>query len=109
MLIKRTPQNPELRLPIVKLSKGMFCIVDPEELLWLSHCIWRRIKSHSLYYAARRVVRGGHYHYIRMHREIVSCPLGMQVHHINGNTLDNRKCNLKIVTPQEHKWLKQGP
>ena len=109
MLIKREPSQLESHLPLVKLCKDMFCIVDPENLSCISHYDWRRIRSHSMYYACRRVVRNGHYHYIRMHREIVSCPSEMQVHHINGNTLDNRKCNLKIVTPQEHKWLRQGP
>ena len=38
------------------------------------------------------------YHTIRMHRIIIDCPDNMQVDHINGNRLDNRKCNLRIVT-----------
>lgn len=39
---------------------------------------------------------------VRLHRMIVNCPDGMQVDHINGNTLDNRKCNLRVVTNQQN-------
>lgn len=33
-----------------------------------------------------------------LHRFVTNCPKGLQVDHINHNTLDNRKCNLKICT-----------
>ena len=36
---------------------------------------------------------------ISVHRYILNCPKGLQVDHINRNTLDNRKCNLRICTP----------
>jgi hypothetical protein len=35
--------------------------------------------------------------YEKMHRFIVSADEGKVVDHINGNTLDNRKCNLRIT------------
>ena len=31
-----------------------------------------------------------------MHREIINAPAGMQIDHINGNGLDNRKANLRL-------------
>ena len=40
--------------------------------------------------------------YRQLHRFIMNPPEGMQVDHINGNTYDNRKCNLRIVTPQQN-------
>ncbi len=37
-----------------------------------------------------------------LHRLIVDAPARFQVHHVSMNTLDNRRCNLRIVTAFEH-------
>jgi hypothetical protein len=37
------------------------------------------------------------------HRVRTNAKTGEQVHHINGNTTDNRLENLMVVSPQEHK------
>ena len=39
-----------------------------------------------------------------MHRLITGARVGQQVDHINGNRLDNRRCNLRIVTHKENTW-----
>lgn len=39
-----------------------------------------------------------------LHRLIMKCPCGKYVDHINHDTLDNRKCNLRIVTKQKNSF-----
>ena len=39
---------------------------------------------------------------IMMHRYILSADDEHEVDHINGNSLDNRRCNLRIVTRSEN-------
>ena len=38
----------------------------------------------------------------KLHDYLVSCPKGYEVDHINLDTLDNRLCNLRIVTHQQN-------
>lgn len=73
---------------LVRLLKGEDCLIDDDNFELVSKYKWHKIKSYG--YA----MSNG----IRMHRLIMDCPKGMEVDHINGNTLDNRKCNLRICS-----------
>lgn len=45
---------------------------------------------------------------IRLHRWIMNCPKHLEVDHINHNTLDNRKCNLRKVTTRGNQLNKRN-
>tara|TARA_B100000214_G_scaffold375569_1_gene362749 strand:+ start:2921 stop:3493 length:573 start_codon:yes stop_codon:yes gene_type:complete len=40
---------------------------------------------------------------IKLHRFITGCPDSLVIDHVNGDTLDNRKANLRIVSRRENK------
>jgi len=40
----------------------------------------------------------------KLHRMIMGEPEGMEVDHINGNKLDNRRENLRAVTKNQNQW-----
>jgi len=70
-------------------------LIDDEDYENLSKLSWR-LNAYGYVTAYKN------YKTVFMHREIVDCPSGMQVDHINGNKLDNRKSNLRIVTQQQN-------
>lgn len=58
-----------------------------------------------------RIIRdeNGKKHTIHMHREILNAKGRVEVDHINGNTFDNRKRNLRIVNVQKNAFNRCKP
>jgi hypothetical protein len=69
------------------LTQGEKAIVDDEDYKWLSKYKWQYSRGY-----AKRDARC-----IRMHRQILHAPKSLEVDHINGNKLDNRRSNLRLV------------
>lgn len=85
------------------LTKGFSAIVDDEDYIWLSGYKWHVLGQR--FYAARRAYnKDGTSKVLYMHREIMKTQKGMQVDHINGNTLDNQKSNLRNCSRQENSY-----
>ena len=75
----------------IKLSQGKEAIVDDEDFEYLRQFKWHVTDTG---YACRKDGRKNKY----MHRELMGSPKGLQIDHINGNRLDNRRSNLRVVT-----------
>jgi hypothetical protein len=85
----------------IPLTRGRFTIVDEDDYERLSKHKWcTSIGSHYLFYAHRCITGTDGKRYMqKMHREILGLKNGdgQIVDHINGDSLDNRKINLRIV------------
>ena len=88
----------------IRLTQGQKAIVDVEDYEWLSRVKWFADKSERSYYAARMVYGVFGRKKVWMHREIQPVRIGKFVDHINGNGLDNRKCNLRPATREQNAW-----
>lgn len=61
------------------------------------------IKGHCWHVDKKGYAMGGTKHKrFRLHNLIMNPPVGKVVDHINRNRLDNRRCNLRIVSNQEN-------
>lgn len=76
-----------------------YTYVDPEDYADLSRYTWRLDSSG---YAARSETVGGRKRTIRMHRVVNNTPKGCYTDHLCGNKLDNRRANLRTVTPGQN-------
>lgn len=83
----------------ITLSNGQETTVDDSDYEELCKYKWGTIKNKSGHiYAARGTRKNGKYSKILIHRVIMDNPENKMIDHINGNTLDNRRENLRIAT-----------
>ena len=82
----------------IPLTHGHYALVDDEDYDELMKYSWnaRYNKSNRSFYACGKYRSKNST--IHMHRIIMDCVKGMVVDHINHDTLDNRKTNLRICT-----------
>lgn len=79
----------------IQLTQGYVAIVDDEDFERIS-----RYKWHFDHGYARSSPKFGTKIY--MHRLIANAQKGMDVDHVNGNTLDNRKSNIRLCSHKEN-------
>jgi hypothetical protein len=80
----------------ILLSQGKVTLVDDDDFIRLNKYKWHYCQG----YARRNEYRNGKRSSYKM--MILKAPPGMVVDHINGNSLDNQKKNLRICTPKEN-------
>lgn len=85
----------------IPLTKGKFVLVDDDG--------YEKFSKYKWHYTGRYAGRlnpdrhkEGEPTVLFMHRLITNAPKGLCVDHINRDSLDNRKCNLRLVTHQEN-------
>ena len=89
----------------IRLAQPRYAIVDPEDYERLSKYEWEaRRARNSPFYAARQVVNTStrKYTVIFMHRQIIEVGDGLFADHINHNSVDNRKANLRPATQTQN-------
>lgn len=93
----------------IPLTQNKVAIVDDSDYAELVKYKWRAQRNEQKWYAVR---------YTRnllglprvswMHRQIVNTPSGAETDHINGDGLDNRRCNLRVCSKSQN-LINAGP
>jgi hypothetical protein len=84
------------------LTEGKIALVDDEDYERINSRKWLVMKcANGNGYKARGWINGK---MTLMHRFILSVSEASVVHHINHDTLDNQKVNLRVCTSQQNTW-----
>jgi hypothetical protein len=86
----------------IRLTRDMVAMVDDSDYDDLAQYAWYALAGKSHYYAARRNAGGQYPRIVLMHRYLMQAQEGFEVDHIDGNSLNNQRSNLRVGTKQEN-------
>ena len=85
----------------IYFSDGFCFVIDPDDFPRVSEHSWSHGKrGYAVYHTSRRSPEGQKA--IPLHRFLMRPPDNMDVDHISGDKLDNRKCNLRLCSHQQN-------
>jgi hypothetical protein len=90
-----------VRLPLS--NSPLYCTIDAADAPAALRSTWhlKRANTGSAR-VARGTTRNGKKVHVLLARELLDAPPGIYVDHINGDPLDNRRCNLRLATPLQN-------
>lgn len=86
----------------IPLTKGYSATVDDCDFELLNQWKWQVVCTDTKRYAGRNPGGGGRSKYVSMHRLLLNAPKGMEVDHLDGDGLNNRRSNLRLCTHAEN-------
>lgn len=89
----------------IPLTRGYTALVDDSDYNRVRAVKWLFVGSG---YAGRFVTRNGNKKLVYLHRFLLNAQPGQRVDHINGDRLDNRRENLRVVTPSQNLQNRKG-
>lgn len=86
----------------IPLTQGKVTIIDDEDFARFGSVKWRVMTIRGKWYALRTAGMRPFRHTELLHRAILNAAKDIDVDHINGDTLDNRRANLRLATNAEN-------
>ncbi len=79
----------------IPLTQSKFALIDPEDFDLIARTRWHAHHERGRWYAN---AAGG----LKMHRVLMSAPIGVEIDHIDGDGLNSRKSNLRLAWHQQN-------
>ena len=100
MPVSVRPIRIEGNIAHVTLTKGYVAVIDAEDVPLVDGLNWTtRVSPWGVY--AYRKATGGRRN-VHLHRVLMGDPDGLQVDHIDGDSLNNRRSNLRVATASQN-------
>lgn len=92
----------------IPLTMGKFALIDARDVSLIADHTWQANRSGKIFYAVSSKCVGGKYMKLAMHRLIMNPGQSEVVDHINNNSLDNTRENLRICTKRQNAQNKKS-
>jgi hypothetical protein len=99
---KVRPIRIEGQVAYVPLTQGYEAVIDAEDAPLVSGWNWYARVQPGGNYAIRTDGSSGKRICVHLHRFIMDAPDGLEVDHIDGDGLNNRRCNLRLATRSQN-------
>lgn len=86
----------------ITLTYGKIALVDKEDAERCCQIGWTLKRWSGREYAHGSIGKHGNRKTVMLHTFLIKPGKGYTADHINGDGLDNRRCNLRLATPQEN-------
>lgn len=86
----------------VPLTKGYVAIIDADDAHLVDKFNWCADVKRGIVYASRSIHNNGEKIHVYLHRFLMENIDGFQIDHIDGDGLNNRRFNLRVVTAKEN-------
>ena len=88
----------------VDISGGKVALVDPSDAVWLREYRWHIHRSGRNEYACRSFKENGQVIHVYMHHHLLlkATTREIDVHHVDGDSLNNQRENLRYVSHAEN-------
>lgn len=84
------------------LTQGKFAKVDDSDYEKLNKFKWFAHFNHKWYVIRNINKSNSKQTQVKMHRVLMNAPLGVEIDHINGDGLDNRRKNLRLCSRSQN-------
>jgi len=89
----------------IYLDEGIYAILDLQDYYRYAGFKWCISGYEGKFYAIRgQMITSADSKLVKLHRLIMNAPKELLVDHRNGNSLDDRRANLRLATRTENQW-----
>jgi hypothetical protein len=94
---------------LIPLSRGKYALIDFADIGQVGPFKWSAHFTRGKWYAKHVFTTNGKKRTVTLHRFLMGDPDGIEIDHINGDGLDNRRSNLRLCTHPQNTANQRRP
>lgn len=93
----------------IELTQNKIALIDDADWPLVAPHTWCAIRSKKKFYAMTTILTPEGRERVFLHKLLLGIGKGIKGDHVNGDSLDNRRSNLRVATSPQNAWNKRAP